>query len=173
MVARSSPSVSSPCDSHVRPRTHAARRVAGLDARRVRFSCPFARRGGNERAGGSQPADDQPVHRRIDRARGLDALHLHDHGRSGRRRALRLSEQHAGEGDQLERREVRTRRGGVFVETPDNGPVLNFTNTSRFRATRLGVDSRANDFTVTMVFKGVVVHDQVVVDLERFSAECA
>ena len=63
--------------------------------------------------------------------------------------------------------------GGVFVETPDNGPVLNFTNTSRFRVTRLGADSRADDFTVTTVFKGVVVHDQVVVDLERFSSECA
>ena len=62
---------------------------------------------------------------------------------------------------------------GVFVETPDNGPVLNFTNTSRFRVTRLGADSRADDFTVTTVFKGVVVHDQVVVDLERFSSECA
>jgi hypothetical protein len=63
--------------------------------------------------------------------------------------------------------------GGVFVETPDNGPVLNFTNTSTFRVIRLGVDSTADDFTVTTVFKGVVVHDQVVVDLERFSTECA
>jgi hypothetical protein len=63
--------------------------------------------------------------------------------------------------------------GGVFVETPDNGRLLNFTNTSTFRVIRLGVDSRADDFTVTTVFKGVVVHDHVVVDLERFSAECA
>lgn len=62
---------------------------------------------------------------------------------------------------------------GVFVETPDNGPVLNFTNTSTFRVIRLGADSTADDFTVTTVFKGVVVHDQVTVDLERFSAECA
>jgi hypothetical protein len=63
--------------------------------------------------------------------------------------------------------------GGMFVETPDNGPVLGFTNTSTFRVIRVGADSTADDYTVTTVFKGLVVHDQVVVDLERFEAECA
>lgn len=62
---------------------------------------------------------------------------------------------------------------GVFVEAPNNGPVLSFTNTSTFRVTRLGAGATADDFIVTTVFKGVLVHDQVVVDLERFSAACS
>jgi hypothetical protein len=63
--------------------------------------------------------------------------------------------------------------GGMFVETPDNGPVLGFTNTTTFRVIRVGADSTADDYTVTTVFQGLVVHDHVVVDLERFEAECA
>ena len=62
---------------------------------------------------------------------------------------------------------------GTFVETPDNGPVFSFTTQSTFKVVRLGSGSTADDFTVTTVFKGVVVHDEVVVDLERFTFECA
>jgi hypothetical protein len=62
---------------------------------------------------------------------------------------------------------------GMFIETPDNGPVFGFTTQSTFRVTRLGGGSTADDFIVTTLFKGMVVNDEVVVDIEKFEFECA
>jgi hypothetical protein len=61
---------------------------------------------------------------------------------------------------------------GEFVETPANDTVGNFTELSTFRVVRLGGGSSADDFTVTILFKGTVVNGESVVDIERFETAC-
>jgi hypothetical protein len=61
---------------------------------------------------------------------------------------------------------------GEFVETPASDVVANFTERSTFKLVRQGVGSTADDFTVTILFKGTVVNGEVKVDITRFEAEC-
>ena len=62
---------------------------------------------------------------------------------------------------------------GESVETPASDVVANFIERSTFKLVGPGVGPTADDFTVTILFKGTVVNGEVKVDITRFEAECS
>ena len=131
------------------------------------FSCPFARRSGYERAGGSQPADDQPVPenrscseaRRTSslRSRSIEGVETFVSQSNTQRRAISASDA------------VRPRRGACSSRLPTTG----LFSTSRTRARSGSSDLgwiQARTTSPSRRSSRVVVHDRIVVDLERFSA---
>ena len=60
---------------------------------------------------------------------------------------------------------------GTFVETPAND-TAGFTERSTFKVIRAAEASTPDDFTMTILFKGLVVNGQGVVDIERSETTC-